>query len=139
MFDLSWVSMAIAIFVAIYLFIALGQIRKLVARKEQQIKSLQRDLRSLCSAAVNVGERLERIERESNQLSREQKILSQKQSQSTVKIATAENSSFDHAAKLANKGVSVEEMADICNITLGEAELINMMHRLEQEGDSSAE
>lgn len=134
MFDLSgssWVSIAIAVFAAIYLSIVLGQLRKRINLQHQQIQSLQQDLRSLCSAAVNVGERLGGIERESNQLSREQKILSQKQNQSVIKVTTAEESSFDQALKLAKKGASAEEMADICNVTRGEADLIAMMHRLE--------
>lgn len=134
MFELSWISwgsMAIAIVAVLYLSIALSQLSKRFNLQQQQIKSLQQDLRSLCSAAVNVGERLGGIERASSQLSREQKILSQKQSQTTIKVSTADESSFDQALKLAKKGASAEEMADICNVTRGEADLIAMMHRLE--------
>ncbi|HEA26142.1 MAG TPA: DUF2802 domain-containing protein [Ectothiorhodospiraceae bacterium] len=134
MFELSWVngiSVAIAILIAIYLSVLLSRLRKRLNLQQQQIQSLQQDLRSLCSAAVNVGERLGGLERESSQLSREQKVLSQKQNQTTIKVTTAEESSFDQALKLAKKGASAEEMADICNVTRGEADLIAMMHRLE--------
>ena len=134
MFELSWIAITIAIFAVIYLLVITNQWRKRFAVQQQQILSLQHDLRSLCSAAVNVGERLGAIERESSQLSREQKILSQKQSQTTIKVATAEEPSFDQALKLAKKGASAEEIVDICNITRGEADLISMMYRLERAG-----
>lgn len=134
--SLGLVAIVIVIFVALYFSIVHKGLRKELAQQQQQVQNLQRDLRSLCSAAVNVGERLGGIERESNQLSREQKILSQKQQQSktTVQVASGEESSFDRALKLAKKGASAEEIAEFCNITRGEADLIAMMHRLEGEG-----
>ncbi len=131
MLELSGISIAMVIVIALYLSIVLRQWRKKFNLQQQQIKSLQQDLRSLCRAAVNVGERLGGMERESGQLSREQKILSQKQSQKSININTAGESSFDHAFKLAKKGISAEEMSGICNVTRGEADLIAMMHRLE--------
>ncbi|MCW8827114.1 MAG: DUF2802 domain-containing protein [Gammaproteobacteria bacterium] len=135
MFELSWISLGLVVLVALYLFYIVGQLRAKIDDRERQIETLQSDLRSLCSAAVNVGERLGRIERESSQLSREQKILSQKQSQATVKVASGDESAFDQALKLAKKGASAEEMAEICNVTRGEADLIAMMHRLESQGE----
>lgn len=134
LFSLGLLAIVIVVFVAFYFSIVHKRLRKELAHQQLQVQNLQRDLRSLCSAAVNVGERLGGIERESSQLSREQKILSQKQSKTTVQVASTDESSFERASKLAKKGASAEEIAEFCNITRGEADLIAMMHRLEGEG-----
>jgi hypothetical protein len=137
MSELVWVAITLALLVALFLVLLASRLQQKIQLQAQQIQTLQRDLRSLCSAAVNVGERLGRIERASSQLSKEQKILSQKQTQSTVKVASADDSSFDQALKLAQKGATVQEMVDICNVTRGEADIIIMMHRLEREGEGA--
>ncbi|MDH3354405.1 MAG: DUF2802 domain-containing protein [Chromatiales bacterium] len=137
MIELGGVVIAVVLLVALFFGLLANRLQQKIARQNDQIQTLQRDLRSLCSAAVHVGERLGRIERTSSQLSREQKILSQKQSQTTIKVASADESAFDQALKLAQKGATAEEMADICNVTRGEADLIAMMHRLEKEGEDS--
>jgi len=139
MSEWTWIALivVVALLVVLTFVVLIGRLQQKITLQKQQIQTLQRDLRSLCSAAVNAGERLGQIERASSQLSREQKILSQKQSQSTIRVATADGSSFDQALKLAQKGASAEEMVDICSITRGEADLIAMMHRLEREGEGA--
>lgn len=92
---------------------------------------MQNDVRSLCNAAVQVGERVNRMEKGMNGLQQRQKELGLLQD----KIASNEphEISFEQAIKLARKGSSVDEIMEICDISRGEAELISMMHRLDPE------
>lgn len=96
----------------------------------QQIQTtLQTDLRALCNAAVQMGERVNRNENELKALQQRQQELGVRQD--NLVQNESQEVSFDQAIKLARKGSSVEELMEICNLSRGEAELIAMMHRLD--------
>lgn len=99
-------------------------------RAQQQTQAtIQTDLRALCNAAVQMGERVNRNEVELKNLQQRQQELGLRQD-NMVQGDTNEVS-FDQAIKLARKGSSVEELMEICSLSRGEAELIAMMHRLD--------
>ena len=99
-------------------------------RQQAETQSaIQADMRAICNAALQMGEKLSRIEQENKALRQRQQELGVRQE----KLAQADSheAGFEQAIKLARKGSSVEEIMDICNLSRGEAELIAMMHRLD--------
>lgn len=103
-------------------------LRRQLTQQRQRLQIVQNDLRALCNAAVAVGERVNRIERNQHQLSERQNELGQRQER--LGKEDTEEYSFAQAVKMAQKGASAEELVDICGLTQGEAELVAMMHRL---------
>ena len=43
---------------------------------------------------------------------------------------------YDHAIKLVKRGSSIEEVMSVCGLNRGEAELIRVMHEMDQDFDS---
>lgn len=129
---ISLVVLAVFILIAVGLLVALGRLRNALQEQQQSQSVIQNDLRALCNAAVQVGERVNRMEGELKTLQQRQQELGVRQD----KMAQSEphDASFEQAIRLAKKGSSVEEMMEICNISRGEAELIAMMHRLDEYG-----
>lgn len=102
---------------------------------QQQLHSqaaIQADLRALCHSAVQVGERVNRMEAELKGLQQRQQELGVRQD--NLAHSEPQDAGFEQAIRLARKGSSVEELMEICNLSRGEAELIAMMHRLEPDG-----
>jgi hypothetical protein len=98
--------------------------------QREQLETMQNDLRALCNAAVQVGERLNKLEQEFKGVQRRQQELGTRQDQ--LDLAEPEARTFEQAVKLVRKGASVEEIIEICDLSRGEAELIAMMHRLDK-------
>lgn len=123
---------AVILLQAVLLIVVLVLALRMRAMGVQQLKAreaLQADLRSLCSAAVQVGQRVHQIESLVKATQRRQKELGVRQEQLEVQSDPDERH-FDQAIKLAQKGSSVEELMELCAISYGEAELITMMNRL---------
>lgn len=120
----------IAALIAVAALLMLWMQRQTARRQQQAIELLQGDLRALCNAAVTMGERVSRIERQQRQLMQRQQELGQKQEQ--LAQEEPEGQSYGQAIKLAAKGASVDDLVDVCGISRGEAELVAMMHRLEK-------
>ncbi|MGM0592945.1 MAG: DUF2802 domain-containing protein [Pseudomonadota bacterium] len=97
---------------------------------ERQQETMQSDLRALCNAAVQVGERVGRLEQGLKQVQQRQQELGSRQEQ--MVYAEPDERAYDQAVKLAQKGASLEEIMDICDLSRGEAELVTMMHRMER-------
>lgn len=105
------------------------QLHRSAAEQGQSIVTVQKDLRALCNAAVQVGERLNRLEQELKGVQARQQELGSRQDK--LDLAEPEARTFDQAVKLVRKGASVDELVEICGLSRGEAELIAMMHRLD--------
>ncbi len=118
----------VAVVIVVQLVFAM-RIKGNMQRQLQSQTTIQTDLRALCNAAVQMGERVNRMEGELKALQQRQQELGVRQE----KMAHSEPSevSFEQAIKLARKGSSVEELMEICDLSRGEAELIAMMHRLD--------
>ena len=107
-------------------------ILRLKGVQHQQAESqstLQADLRAICNAALQMGEKISRIEQENKAIKQRQQELGVRQDK--MAQTDTHEAGFEQAIKLARKGSSVEEIMDICNLSRGEAELIAMMHRLD--------
>ena len=83
------------------------------------ISDLQNQLAALCSGTVSTDERLIKFERTLTKLSEQQGSLSSS-------IAPQHN--YDHAIRLAKKGVASNQLIDTCNLSDEEAHLIERMH-----------
>ncbi len=111
----------LALGVAVYLYL---QSRRWMVEAEANQRVLQADMRALANSAVGVGERVRELEQRVRQLAdrQEQQVLNEPASQS-----------YQQARKLAQRGADTEELVEIYGLTQGEAELIAMLNRMEQE------
>jgi len=126
--------LALALAVAAIIWLALVAMRQTRQSHEQtrKLDSLQSDLRALCNAAVQVGERVNHLEQAAKQLQQRQQELGVRQDK--MVFSEPEERGYEQAIKLAQKGTPIEEIMDICDLSRGEAELIAMMHRLDRSG-----
>ncbi len=90
-----------------------------------QIIALEQQLAGLCAAAVGADERVVKFEQMLNKL-REQ--------QNTIDLGNSRQHGYEHAIRLARKGVSVDQIVDSCNLSDEEARLISRLHGLQQRG-----
>lgn len=127
-FPLLALGLAVLALIGI-LLLSLG-LRQQTRGQARQLETMQNDLRALCNAAVQVGERANRLELSMKLLQQRQKELGVRQDQMVQ--SEPEARSYDQAIKLAQKGTPLEEIMDICDLSRGEAELITMMHRLDR-------
>lgn len=105
--------LAIILFSASYKFFRLSQ------SQATQITSLQQQLSALCSAAVGSDERIVRFE---------QTMMKIKEQQNTIDLGQPQQQSYEHAIRLARKGVDVNQLIDNCNLSEEEALLITRLH-----------
>lgn len=81
------------------------------------------ELTALNAGTIGMGGRFLKLERDLQALStRLDDIQTQIQS----------NTPYGHAIVLAQKGISVEEIVELCGISLNEAQLLMMMHQRKQ-------
>lgn len=123
-------ALVVALAVAGAGWAALRRERRERGRQAEMLQSIQRDLRALCNSAVTVGERINRAERRVQQLAERQEELGLRQDQ--IDQEDPEGRAYAQAVKMAQKGAAAEELMEVCGLTRGEAELIAMMHRLDQ-------
>jgi L-asparaginase II len=90
-----------------------------------QIIALEQQLAGLCAAAVGADERVVKFEQTLNKL---------KEQQNTLDVGTGRQQGYEHAIRLARKGVSVDQIVDNCNLSDEEARLISRLHGLQQRG-----
>ncbi|MCW8918213.1 MAG: DUF2802 domain-containing protein [Gammaproteobacteria bacterium] len=126
------VVMALVVLLLVALLLLIARLRGAQQQQLQAQSTMQADLRALCHAAVQVGERVNRMEAELKGLHQRQQELGVRQD--NMVYSEPLEAGFEQAIKLARKGRPVEELMELCNLSRGEAELIAMMHRLEPRG-----
>ena len=84
-----------------------------------QITALQQQLSALCSAAVGSDERVVRFE---------QTLAALRENQNTLSSGHVAHQRYEHAIRLARKGVDSEQLRDNCNLSDEEALLIARLH-----------
>lgn len=124
------VALALAVVAVVVSLVGSMRSGQRSAEQGRRLETMQNDLRALCNAAVQVGERVNSLEQGMKQLQQRQQELGIRQDQ--MVHAEPEERTYDQAIKLAQKGTPLEEIMDICNLSRGEAELITMMHRLDR-------
>ncbi len=129
---------ALVLLSSIVLFIALWvshRSHRQLAGLKNELKQARNDLKALTTTSLGIGGRLLEIERRQRRIVEKQKNEPQaSKPQPVVDIYESANQPYDHAIHLAQHGKEVDEIVSICGISQNEAELIKMMHRLEQAG-----
>jgi len=93
---------------------------KLNQHQAAKITGLQDQLSVLCAGAVGSDKKISRFEQTLNQL---------KEHQNTLDLGmSSQQHNYDHAIRLARKGVSMNQLIDNCNLSDEEAHLINRLH-----------
>jgi len=93
---------------------------KLNQHQAAKIGSLQDQLSLLCAGAVGSDKKIMKFEQTLNQL---------KEHQNTLDLGMSSTQhNYDHAIRLARKGVGIEQLIDNCNLSDEEAHLINRLH-----------
>lgn len=121
-------SITISLIALMLLVLVLISVRfyRLHKAQSSQIIALEQQLAGLCAAAVGADERVVKFEQMLNKL-REQ--------QNTLDIGSSHQQGYEHAIRLARKGISVDQIIDNCNLSDEEARLINRLHGLQPRGD----
>ncbi len=88
----------------------------------EKIAGLQNQLSVLCVGAIGTDERI---------LKFEQTLSKLKEHQNTLDLASTSQHSYDHAIRLARKGVGINQLIDNCNLSDEEAHLISRLHGTE--------
>lgn len=88
---------------------------------EAELRSLKDEMRAVLDGSINMEE---------YKLDTEQQLrrLAERQQQADYREPTSP--AYNHAIKLAQKGVSIEELMAVCGLVRGEAELLIRLHRL---------
>lgn len=95
------------------------QLKQFVALQQKQLKDLSHELQTMTSAAYGVGKRI-------NQLAGQLRELDDRQEEFDLKDQGSH--SMQQAIALVHKGATVEELVENCDMSLGEAELLIMVH-----------
>lgn len=105
--------LGIVLLVTSYRFFRLSRVQA------SQISSLQQQLSALCSAAVGSDERIVRFE---------QALMKIRDQQKSMDLGQPQQHSYEHAIRLARKGVDINQLIDNCNLSEEEALLISRLH-----------
>lgn len=130
----EWLMISVVVVLVMSLYSFKRQ-RTLQQNQMLSMQSLQRDLRALANAAVGVGGRVLEIERHQ----RKRPVVVPVQEQPAVYSAAApveyhnsSNQPYEQAIRMAHTGASIEDIVNVCGLSKSEAELVNMMHRLDK-------
>ena len=119
----AWLAL---LFSSVVLFVAsliLLRSRNRLEKHLHEIRDIQHDIRAITAAAIGVGERVLTLESR-------QRRLSEKQEQ--FDSYDPANVTYDQAIRMVKNGASAEELMETCGISESEAELMALMHRLDQ-------
>lgn len=135
----EWLLLTLSVFFVVNVVVVYKQ-RKQLMLQTMVVEALQQDLRALANAAVGVGGRVLKIERQ--------------QKNQTTNIATpspttkednhlhalnnndefysTSNQPYEQAIRMAQKGVDAETIANVTGLSESESSLVCVMHRLEE-------
>ncbi|MBE9526927.1 MAG: DUF2802 domain-containing protein [Proteobacteria bacterium] len=97
----------------------LKQVKQYTAMQQKQLKELAHELQTMTNAAYGVGKRI-------NVLAGQIKELDDRQEEFDLKDQGSQ--SMTQAIALAQKGASIDELMETCDMSRGEAELLMMVH-----------
>lgn len=123
----EWLMVAVIVVLVTSLFSMRHQ-RKIQQQQSISMQSLQRDLRALANAAVGVGERVLIVERQQRKMNIEPVQTHSK----PVELYDTSNQPYEQAIRMVHSGATVKDIVNVCGLSVSEAELIAMMHRLDK-------
>jgi hypothetical protein len=94
-----------------------------LARQAEQIARLDRDLGALLSCSRRIGDRIGDAERSRDTLQKQLDRLRHHQPGDDREVA------LEHAMKLLNGGLAIEEVVRTCELSEGEAEILQSLAR----------
>lgn len=97
----------------------LKQVKQYIVMQQKQLKELAHELQTMTNAAHGVGKRI-------NILSGQIRELDDRQEEFDLKEQGSQ--SMTQAIALAQKGASIDELMETCEMSRGEAELLMMVH-----------
>ena len=134
----EWLMISV-VFVLVTSLFSLKRQRKQQALQSLSMQALQRDLRALANAAVGVGERVLEVERHQRKhhFDRQPQQDNAPATFSTpvsapVEFYSTANQPYEQAIRMAQTGACVDDIVNICGLSVSEAELVEMMHRLDK-------
>ena len=99
------------------------RLRVQLEQQQELLRTLQSDVRAVCSGAVKLGEHLAHLERRTHHLG---------QRQDQLEMSGSGDQSYQHAKKMMHKGALLEEVMADCGIARGEAELVALSERIKK-------
>lgn len=121
--DAAWLILIISSLVLFVCSLMLLRGRKRLEQKLNEVNNIQHDLRAITAAAIGVGERVLELERRQRKLSERQEHFDS---------FDPANVTYEQAIHMVKNGADVIELMDMCGLSESEAELVNLMHRLDQ-------
>ncbi len=115
----TYIIVAAFTFLGLITIIGIARLFRVNRMQAEKIADLQNQLSVLCIGAVGTDERILRFEQNLNKL---------KEHQNTLDLGTTTQHSYDHAIRLARKGVGINQLIDSCNLSDEEAHLIARLH-----------
>lgn len=129
----EWLLLPVLVVLVISLILFKRQ-RKIQHLQSLSMQSLQRDLRALANAAVGVGGRVLEIERQ--QRKRPTLVTNHEEPRDTTipsfDAYGSSNQPYEQAIRMTQSGANVDDIVNVCGLSRSEAELVNMMHRLDK-------
>lgn len=88
---------------------------------EAELHLLKDDMRALCDGSISMAE---------YKLSTDQQLRRLTERQDQLDFREPVSPTYNHAIKLVQKGVTIDELMAACGLVRGEAELLVRLHRL---------
>lgn len=119
--DVIGILLLVFIVLQIPVWWKLVRLQRRTRQHEGELQLLKEDMRALCDGSISMEE---------YKLSTEQQLrrLIERQDQSDFRESASPT--YNHAIKLVQKGVSIDELMAACGLVRGEAELLIRLHRL---------
>ena len=115
----TYIIVAALAFLGFIIFGISAHLFKTNRLQAEKIAGLQNQLSVLCVGAVGTDERILRFE---------QTLTKVKEHQNTLDLGMSPQHNYEHAIRLARKGVSINQLIDNCNLSDEEAHLISRLH-----------
>ncbi len=97
--------------------------RRRLIDQHAEVTELKEELRALCAGAVGADERVGRVEQRTRRLKERQERLESRDNGERL---------YAQAIRMARNGAGVDELISVCGLSSSEADLIVMMHRLDE-------
>jgi len=131
----NWLMVSVLAFFVINLFLFRYQQQK---NEKQTLKiiSLEKNLHALANAAIGVGSRVLKVEREQRNkpasIDTTDQFVSAINQNMPVDFYNSSNQPYEQAIRMAQTGASVDDIINVCGLSESEVELVCMMHRLDK-------
>lgn len=135
MAEVNWLIISVLGFLVINLFFLRLQQQK-NEKQTLKISSLEKDLHALANAAIGVGSRVLKVEREQRNkpaaANATEQVVSAANQNMRVDFYNSSSQPYEQAIRMAQTGATVDDIMDVCGLSQSEVELVCMMHRLDK-------